>query len=250
MPQAKDHIVKSFDEEIRKLNNYITHMGGLAEAQLQAAIECLVKRDADTASRIIQDDSKIDEQENLISQQVVRLLALRQPMAIDLRQIVAALKISSDLERIGDYAANVAKRAIALSQMPPLKPLFAIPRMARLVQQSIKDVLDAYTEADAVKAVQVWQRDEEVDEMYTSLFRELLTYMMEDQRNISASIHLLFIAKNVERMGDHATNIAETIHFIVHGHDIAAARPKGDNTSFAVLKMNDTDDMTTLEEQR
>jgi phosphate transport system protein len=250
MPQAKDHIVKSFDEEIRKLNNYITHMGGLAESQLQAAIECLVKRDADTASRIIQDDSKIDEQENLISQQVVRLLALRQPMAIDLRQIVAALKISSDLERIGDYAANVAKRAIALSQMPPLKPLFAIPRMARLVQQSIKDVLDAYTEADAVKAVQVWQRDEEVDEMYTSLFRELLTYMMEDQRNISASIHLLFIAKNVERMGDHATNIAETIHFIVHGRDIAAARPKGDNTSFSVLKINDADDMTTLEEQR
>ena len=250
MPQAKDHIVKSFDEEIRKLNNLITYMGGLAESQLQAAVEALLKRDADTASRIIQDDSKIDEQENLISQQVVRLLALRQPMAIDLRQIVAALKISSDLERIGDYAANVAKRAIALSQMPPLKPLFAIPRMARLVQQSIKDVLDAYTEADAVKAVQVWQRDEEVDEMYTSLFRELLTYMMEDQRNISASIHLLFIAKNVERMGDHATNIAETIHFIVHGHDIAAARPKGDNTSFAVLKMNDTDDMTTLEEQR
>lgn len=250
MPQAKDHIVKSFDEEIRKLNNYITHMGGLAESQLQAAIETLVKRDADTASRIIRDDAKIDEQENLISQQVVRLLALRQPMAIDLRQIVAALKISSDLERIGDYAANVAKRAIALSQMPPLKPLFAIPRMARLVQQSIKDVLDAYTESDAVKAIQVWQRDEEVDEMYTSLFRELLTYMMEDQRNISASIHLLFIAKNVERMGDHATNIAETIHFIVHGRDIAAARPKGDNTSFAVMNTNDVDDLTSLEERR
>lgn len=250
MPQAKDHIVKSFDEEIRKLNNYITHMGGLAESQLQAAIETLVKRDADTASRIIQDDSKIDEQENLISQQVVRLLALRQPMAIDLRQIVAALKISSDLERIGDYATNIAKRSIALAQLPPLKPLFAIPRMARLVQQNIKDVLDAYTEADADKAIQVWQRDEEVDEMYTSLFRELLTYMMEDQRNISASIHLLFIAKNVERMGDHATNVAETIHFIVHGHDIAAARPKGDNTSFAVLKSNDVDDMTSLEERR
>jgi len=250
MPQAKDHIVKSFDEEIRKLNNYITHMGGLAEAQLQAAIETLVKRDADTASRIIQDDSKIDEHENLISQQVVRLLALRQPMAIDLRQIVAALKISSDLERFGDYATNIAKRSIALAQLPPLKPLFAIPRMAKLVQQNIKDVLDAYTEADAVKAIQVWQRDEEVDEMYTSLFRELLTYMMEDQRNISASIHLLFIAKNVERMGDHATNIAETIHFIVHGHDIAAARPKGDNTSFAVMKANDVDDMTSLEERR
>ena len=130
MPQAKDHIVKSFDEEIRKLNNLITYMGGLAESQLQAAIEALLKRDAEAASRIIHDDAKIDEQENLISQQVVRLLALRQPMAIDLRQIVAALKISSDLERFGDYATNIAKRSIALSQLPPLKPLFAIPRMS------------------------------------------------------------------------------------------------------------------------
>ena len=174
MPQAKDHIVKSFDEEIRKLNNLITYMGGLAESQLQAAVEALLKRDADAASRIIHDDAKIDEQETLISQQVVRLLALRQPMAIDLRQIVAALKISSDLERFADYATNVAKRSIALSQLPPLKPLFAIPRMAKLVQQNMKDVLDAYTEADADKAMNVWKRDEEVDEIYTSLFRELL----------------------------------------------------------------------------
>jgi phosphate transport system protein len=250
MPQTKDHIVKSFDEEIRKLNNYITHMGGLAETQLQAAVQALVKRDADSATRIIQDDAKIDEQEHLISQQVVRLLALRQPMAVDLRQIVAALKISSDLERFGDYATNVAKRAIALAQLPPLKPLFTIPRMAKLVQQNMKDVLDAYTESDAQKAMDVWKRDEEVDEMYTSLFRELLTYMMEDQRNISASIHLLFIAKNVERMGDHATNIAETIHFIVHGRDIEAARPKGDNTSFSVLRTNDDGEVVGAGERR
>jgi len=225
-------------------------MGGLAESQLQAAVEALLKRDADAATRIIHDDAKIDEQETLISQQVVRLLALRQPMAIDLRQIVAALKISSDLERFGDYATNVAKRSIALSQLPPLKPLFAIPRMAKLVQQNMKDVLDAYTEADAEKAMNVWRRDEEVDEMYTSLFRELLTYMMEDQRNISPSIHLLFIAKNIERMGDHATNIAETIHFIVHGRDIEAARPKGDNTSFAVMKANDGGPASATEERR
>jgi phosphate transport system protein len=250
MPQAKDHIVKSFDEEIRKLNNLITYMGGLAESQLQAAVEALLKRDADAASRIIHDDAKIDEQETLISQQVVRLLALRQPMAIDLRQIVAALKISSDLERFGDYATNVAKRSIALSQLPPLKPLFAIPRMAKLVQQNMKDVLDAYTEADADKAMNVWKRDEEVDEMYTSLFRELLTYMMEDQRNISPSIHLLFIAKNIERMGDDATNIAETIHFIVHGHDIEAERPKGDNTSFSVFKANDAGGVVGSDERR
>jgi len=156
-------------------------------------------------------------------------------MAVDLRHIVSALKISSDLERIGDYAANVAKRAIALSQQPLVRPLHAIPRMARLVQQIIKDVLDAYVELDAAKAVAAWQRDEEVDEMYTSLFRELLTYMMEDQRNIGPCIHLLFIAKNIERMGDHATNVAEDVHFLVHGREIQAARPKGDQTSFTVV---------------
>ncbi len=235
MPVGAEHIVKSFDEELKRLNQVISQMGGLVEVQLQHAIDALVKRDATAAGKVLQDDARIDELEHQVSQLVVRLLALRQPMANDLRQIVSALKISSDLERIGDYAANVAKRAIALSQIPPVKPLFAIPRMARLVQQSIKDVLDAYIDNDAAKAIAVWQRDEEVDEMYTSLFRELLTYMMEDQRNIGPSIHLLFIAKNIERMGDHATNVAETIHFTVHGREIEAARPKGDMTSFAVL---------------
>src|SRR6185295_5576726 len=137
------------------------------------------------------------------------------------------LKISSDLERIGDYAANVAKRAVALSQQPHVRPLHAIPRMARLVQQIIKDVLDAYVDLNAAKAVAAWQRDEEVDEMYTSLFRELLTYMMEDPRNISASTHLLFVAKNIERIGDHATNVAETIHYLVRGVQLRTARPKG-----------------------
>jgi phosphate transport system protein len=211
-------------------------MGGLVEAQLQAAVDALIKRDTDAASKVVHDDVKIDELEMQVSQLVVRLLALRQPMAVDLRQIVSALKISSDLERIGDYAANVAKRALALSQIPAVKPMFAIPRMARLVQQIIKDVLDAYVAQDAAKAVAAWQRDEEVDEMYTSLFRELLTYMMEDQRNIGPCIHLLFIAKNIERMGDHATNVAEDVHYLVHGREIQAARPKGDQTtSFTLL---------------
>src|SRR6185295_9351714 len=145
--------------------------------------------------------------------------------ANDLRHIVSALKISSDLERIGDYAKNVSKRAVALAQFPPVKPVYAIPRMAKLVQEMIKEILDAYTAQDAAKAVAAWQRDEEVDEMYTSLFRELLTYMMEDQRNITPSIHLLFIAKNIERMGDHATNVAEDIHFLVLGRPIDSARP-------------------------
>jgi len=230
-----EHTVKSFDDELKRLNQVIGQMGGLVEMQLQAAVEALVKRDADAAGKVVRDDAKIDELELQSSQLVVRLLALRQPMAVDLRQIVSALKISSDLERIGDYAANVAKRAIALSQAPAVKPLYTIPRMAKLVQQIIKDVLDAFVERDAVKAVAAWQRDEEVDEMYTSLFRELLTYMMEDQRNIGPCIHLLFIAKNIERMGDHATNVAEDIHYLVHGTPIDATRPKGDQTSFSIV---------------
>ena len=230
-----EHTVKSFDDELKRLNQVISQMGGMVEMQLQAAVDALVKRDAEAASKVVRDDAKIDELELQSSQLVIRLLALRQPMAVDLRQIVSALKISSDLERIGDYAANVAKRAIALSQAPAVKPVYTIPRMARLVQQIIKDVLDAYAERDAAKAVAAWQRDEEVDEMYTSLFRELLTYMMEDQRNIGPCIHLLFIAKNIERIGDHATNVAEDIHYLVLGRPIDATRPKGDQTSFTIV---------------
>jgi len=232
---ATEHTVKSFDEELKRLNQVISQMGGLVEAQLQAAVDALVKRDADAAAKVVREDARIDELEQQASQLTLRLLALRQPMAVDLRQIVSALKISSDLERIGDYAANVAKRAVALSQLPHVRPIHAIPRMARLVQQIIKDVLDAYVEVDAAKAVAAWQRDEEVDEMYTSLFRELLTYMMEDQRNIGPSIHLLFIAKNIERMGDHATNVAEDVYFLVHGRPLGQERPKGDQTSFTVV---------------
>jgi phosphate transport system protein len=234
-----EHTVKSYDEELKHLGQIIAQMGGLAEAQMQAAIEALMHRDTDLAGQAVQSDARIDELEHQVSQLTVRILALRQPMALDLREVVAALKISSDLERIGDYAANVAKRAIALSQAAPVKPLAAIPRMGKLVQQIIKDVLDAYVEKDADKAIEVWQRDEEVDEMYTSLFRELLTYMMEDPRNISPCTHLLFIAKNIERIGDHATNIAETVHFLVHGRPIDAVRPKGDSTAFTMIAAPD-----------
>jgi len=232
---VSEHTVKSYDDELKNLNQIIAEMGGLAEAQLQSAIEALVRRDADLAAQVVQSDTSIDALEHQITNLTVRMLALRQPMAQDLREVVAALKISSDIERIGDYAANVAKRAIALSQTPPIQPANGIPRMARLAQQIIKDVLDAYIEHDADKALEVWQRDEEVDEMYTSLFRELLTYMMEDPRNISPCTHLLFIAKNIERIGDHATNIAEIVHFLVLGRPIEALRPKGDNTSFSMV---------------
>ena len=156
-------------------------------------------------------------------------------MARDLRNIVAALKISSDLERIGDYATNVAKRSIVLSQTQAVKPAYAIPRMGAFAQSLIKNVLDAFIERNTEKALEVWRSDEELDEMYSSLFRELLTYMMEDPRNITPSTHLLFIAKNIERIGDHATNIAETVHFLVEGGPFRGPRPKGDSSSFAVV---------------
>ena len=177
---STEHIVKSFDEELKQLSQMVAQMGGLAESQLQAAIEALVARDAEEAARVVKSDVRIDQLERQISNQTIRMLALRQPMAQDLRQVVAALKISSDIERIGDYAANVAKRAIALTQSPPMRPVGGIARMGRLVQQIIKDTLDAYSENNADKAVAAWKRDQEVDDMYNSLFRELLTYKMEE----------------------------------------------------------------------
>ncbi len=229
------HTVRSFDEQLKHLKNLIVQMGGLAESELENAITALTRRDSMLAQYTVGSDSHLDALEHEVGDLSVRILALRQPMASDLREIVSALKISSDLERIGDYAANVAKRAIALSQLPAMRPAGSIPRMARLVQAIIKDVLDAYVERDPERAIDAWRRDEEVDEMYTSIFRELLTYMMEDSRNISPCTHLLFVAKNLERIGDHATNIAEIVHYLVLGRQIDRARPKGDTTSFAVV---------------
>jgi len=150
--------------------------------------------------------------------------------------VVAALRVSGDLERIGDYAANVAKRTLALTQMPAVRPASGIPRMGRLVQQIIKEVLDAWSDNDAERAHLAWTRDEEVDELYNSLFRELLTYMMEDPRNISACTHILFMAKNIERIGDHATNIAETLYFVVNGTPLREVRAKADQTSYSVFE--------------
>jgi phosphate transport system protein len=227
-----EHTVKSYDEELNQMTGTILRMGGMVEQQLAEAITALVKRDPELAARVIQDDKPVDRLEHEVDHLVMRLLALRQPMAVDLRLITASLKISSDLERIGDYAANVAKRAGALSQVEPMRPVVVIPRMSLIVQGMIKDVLDAYMGRDVDKALDVWRRDEEVDEIYNSLFRELLTYMMEDPRHITPCTHLLFIAKNIERMGDHATNIAETISFLVTGTPLDEVRPKGDKTPF------------------
>lgn len=232
MPQ---HIVQKYDEELKKLSTLIVQMGGMAESQLASAVEAIVKRDSELAGRVVDGDGKIDALRNQVDDFAIELLARRQPMAADLRVIVAALRISSEIERIGDYAKNVAKRAVALNQAPLVRPVHAIPRMAALVQALIKDTLDAYITDDAGKADAVWARDEEVDELYTSLFRELLTYMMEDPRSITPCTHLLFIAKNIERIGDHATNIAELIHYTVTGELPKEDRPKGDDTAYAVV---------------
>ena len=230
-----EHIVKSYDEELARLNNTITEMGGLAESQLASAIEAVAKRDSELAAQVIEGDAQVDELQHGLDELAIRLLALRQPMARDLREIFAATKIAADLERICDYAANVAKRSIALTQTPPIQPVHALPRMGTLALRLIKDVIDAYVEKDADKALEVWRRDEELDEMYSSLFREFLTYMMEDPRNIGACTHLLFMAKNIERIGDHATNIAEDLYYLVHGTPLTEARPKGDKSSLEVV---------------
>ncbi|GAB5469913.1 MAG: phosphate signaling complex protein PhoU [Rhodospirillales bacterium] len=236
MPTNRDHIVTAFDDSLETLRQTVVRMGGLTESQLARAVQALSRRDAGLAAEVVRDDSEVDELEQEVSNQAIKLLALRQPMAGDLREIVAALKISSDLERIGDYAANIGKRSIALTQLPNMRPASAIPRMARLVQEIIKETIDAYISSDPERALEVWRRDEEVDEVYTGLFRELLTYMMEDPRNITPCTHLLFIAKNVERIGDHATNIAEVLHFQVTGKMIVGGRPKGDASSFEIAQ--------------
>jgi phosphate transport system protein len=232
---VSDHIVRAFAQELHRLSNLVTQMGGVAESQIAAAVKAVARRDVQLAAQVMQNDQRLDEYERSIDQEAVRLLALRQPMAQDLREIVSALKIASDLERIGDYAANISKRSLALAQAPAAKPVSGIPRMGRLVEEMVKEVLDSYIERDVEKALAAWERDEELDELYTSLFREVLTYMMEDPRNITSCTHILFMAKNLERIGDHATNIAETIHFLVVGEPVLKARPKNDSSSYAVL---------------
>ena len=232
---ASEHIVRGYDEQLKRLKAEISEMGGLAEAQLGQAIQAINTRDCELGQRCVASDKRVDALERQIDESVVTMLALRQPMASDLRTILSALKIAADLERIGDYAANVGKRVQALVQFPPVPSISGVVRLGQLARLVLKDVLDAFAASDAAAAIRVWQRDEELDAVYTSLFRELLTYMMEDPRNITPCTHLLFIAKNLERIGDHATNIAETIHFQVVGHTIAEKRPKGDQSSFTVV---------------
>ncbi len=232
---AAQHSVKSFDEQLHRLRDSLVRMGGMVESQIASAIQALMRRDPDLALATVEGDARVDEMERMIDELAVQMLALRQPVATDLRMIVSSIRMAADLERMADYAKNVAKRSIALAQMTPVQPAMAIPRMGRIVQEMVKDVLDAFVHRNVEKAVAVWNRDEEIDAMHSSLFRELITYMMEDPRNITPSTHLLFIAKNLERIGDHATNIAEMIHYQVTGKTLVEARPKGDEASLAVF---------------
>ena len=232
------HTAKAFDADLQELSRMIAEMGGLAEKQIAESVEALVKRDADLAQRITVIDAAIDTLQRDIEEHAVLTIARRQPMAVDLRDIVGALRLAGDLERIGDLAKNIAKRVIALGgEFPPPKLIRGVEHMADLVLGQLKAVLDAYAQRDDAGAMAVWRGDEQIDAMTTSVFRELLTYMMEDPRNITFCIHLMFCAKNIERMGDHATNIAETVHYIIEGRPIADKRPKGDDTTaFAALR--------------
>ena len=227
-----DHTVKSYDDDIHQLRSLITQMGGLCEAQIIASIDALTRRDADAALAVVATDARIDALESEAEALAIRIIALRAPMADDLREIVAALKISSVLERIGDYAKNIAKRASALAQAAPVQPTVIVPEMARVVAAMVKDVLDAFVDRDAQAAVAVCQRDATVDDFYSSLFRSLLTFMMENPQAITPSAHLLFIAKNLERIGDHATNVAEMVYYSATGRHMGD-RPRGDDTAFA-----------------
>lgn len=228
-----DHIVKSYDNELKRLDGEIQRMGELAISQLDAAIDVLLRRDSAAAMRVVANDDAIDALEHEVSHDVLRLLALRQPMARDLREVYASLRISSDIERIGDYAANVAKRSMVLNQTAPVSAARGLPALAKLANTLVRDALHAYRDRDADRAMAVRSRDAEVDAEYTGLFRELLTYMMEDARAITPCTHLLFMAKNLERIGDHATNIAENVWFLVHGDDALPPREKRDGTNVA-----------------
>jgi phosphate transport system protein len=231
MTTSKEHIIKSYDDELERLTGELVRMGELAVRQLEAAIDVVERRDERAARRVVDNDDAIDQLEQEISHDVVRLLALRAPMAGDLRNVFAALRIAADIERIGDYAANVAKRAIPLSMLAPVAPTGGLASLAALAVDEVREVLRAYHLRDAGHAREVWESDARLDEAWTGYFRQLLTYMMEDPRNITPCTHLLFMAKNIERIGDHATNIAENVWFQVTGEPLDKQRDKRDLTA-------------------
>jgi len=211
------HTVKAFDSDLGQIRGLVSEMGGRAEAAITASIQALQRIDLEAAAQVVQEDRRIDELETEVERQVIRLIALRAPLADDLRDAVAALKISGVIERIGDYAKNIAKRVPLLENVGKIEPLTLLPEMARIATEMVHDVLDAFVERDAEVAVRVCERDDVVDDFYDSIFRALLTHMMENPHNIGQSAHLLFVAKNLERVGDHATNIAEMVYYAATG---------------------------------
>ena len=224
-----EHIAKAFDVDLQELTRKVAEMGGLAEREVAESVQALSRRDSELARKVIAADAQIDALQLEIEEKAILTIARRQPMAVDLREVVGSLRVANDLERIGDLAKNIGKRVLALSgEFPSQKVIRGVEHMTSLVLAQIKQVLDSYAARDVSIALAVWKGDEEVDAMCTSLFRELLTYMMEDPRHITFCIHLMFSAKNIERMGDHATNIAETVYFMVQGRPITDERPKGD----------------------
>ena len=222
------HTIKAFDEDLDRLRALISQMGGLAEHAIRESMRCLVQHDLAGAEKIVENDKKLDALEIETEKRAVRLIALRAPMAGDLRDVVAAMKISSVVERIGDYAKNIAKRVPLLDKVHNIEPVSLMPEMARIATEMVHDVLTAFVERDAEGALRVMERDNAVDDFYDSIFRTLLTHMMEDPQNIKQSAHLLFIAKNLERAGDHATNIAEMVYYAATGQHLAD-RPRGED---------------------
>jgi phosphate transport system protein len=228
-----DHTAKAFDTDLQEITRKVAEMGGLAERQIADATRALVERDTDLAEHVIAVDPTIDAMQHEIEEKAILTIARRQPMAVDLREIIGAMRVCNDLERVGDHAKHIGKRVVALDlDLHPQKLIRGVDHMASLVLAQIKQVLDAYASHDLATALVVWNGDEEVDALCTSLFRELLTYMMEDPRNITFCMHLMFCAKDIERIGDHATNIAETVYYMIEGRPITDQRPKGDTTSF------------------
>jgi phosphate transport system protein len=233
-----EHIVRSYDQDLEALRRGIAEMGGIGEKMMAESVEALTKRNADLARKVIAADKRLDVLQRDLEDKSVYTLLKRQPVAVDLREVVSVIRIASDLERIGDLAKNIAKRSLAISDQfqAPQRPLAGMAQMSKLVLSQLKAVLDAYASGDAEAAIMVWSSDGEIDALNTSLFRELLTYMMEDPRQITFCTHLMFCTKNIERIGDHATNIAETVHYQITGQALDVDRPKGDSTaSLAVI---------------
>jgi phosphate transport system protein len=212
-----EHTVKAFDSDITQLRGLISEMGGIAEVAIADSIEALIKHDEVKAQAVVSGDARLDALEAEVDRLSVRVIALRSPMADDLRDVIAALKISGVVERIGDYAKNIAKRVPQLEPMARFEPLTLIPAMAEIAQSMVRDVLNAYARRDAQLAVEVIKRDEKVDNFYNSIFRNLVAHMMENPSTISSAAQLLFVARNLERIGDHATNVAEMVYFAATG---------------------------------